>query len=197
MNITVRSHHLAALTACIRPDNARQFLDGLWIDPEREKLIATDGRVLLAVPMVIDDLEPASDQDRAFCETHILPPVRVPRRKEPFRVVVEINPDESPSVQLAYPDLDAQAESCRATPLSNSKRLPDWTRVAKLADFTPLTQLPDRFPAFNPSLLSPIGKALKAPGCRLEYPADPLDPVRVHWYAEPDLYCVLMPVHNG
>jgi hypothetical protein len=59
-----------------------------------------------------------------------------------------------------------------------------------------MVKLPDRFPAFNPTLLSPIGKALKAPGCRLEYPADPTSLIRVHWYAEPDLYCVLMPVHN-
>jgi hypothetical protein len=110
--------------------------------------------------------------------------------------VVEIDSDKVFSVRLAYPDLDVSAESCRATLLPNSQRLPDWARVAKLADFIPMVKLPDRFPAFNPTLLAPIGKALKAPGCRLEYPADPTSPVRVHWYAEPDLYCVLMPVQG-
>ena len=193
MNITIQSHHLAALSACIRPDNVRQFLDGLWIDPDREKLIATDGHVLLAAPMVLH--APVSDQDRAFCGTHILPPVRVPRRKDSFRVAIEIDQEDA-RVRLAYPDLDAPELSFRTTPLSNSKRLPDWTRVAKLADFIPMVKLPDRFPAFDPTKLAPIGKALKAPGCRLEYPADPTSPIRVHWYAEPDLYCVLMPVQG-
>ena len=195
MNITVQSHHLAALTACIRPAGrrGRQYLEGLWIDPDRERLIATDGHVLLAVPMVLH--APPSNADRKFCETHILPPVRVPRRREPFRVAIEIEPDKKLPVRLVYPDLDVPAESFRATPLPTP--LPDWTRVAKYADFAPLAKLPDRFPAFNPTLLAPIGKALKAPGCRFEYPADPTSPVRVHWYAEPDLYCVLMPVHGG
>jgi hypothetical protein len=195
MKMTVQSCHLAALGACIRPDNARQFLDGLWIDLEREKIIATDGHVLLAAPMVMH--APRSLKDLEFCETHILPPIRVPRRKDPFRVAIEIDPDENLQGRLSYPDLEAFAESFRATPLSNSKRLPDWTRVAKYTDFAPLAKLPERFPAFNPTLLAPIGKALKAPGCRFEYPADPISPIRVHWYAEPDLYCVLLPVLGG
>jgi hypothetical protein len=192
IDMTIQSHHLAALGACIRPDGQRQYLDGLWINPTLEKIIATDGHVLLAAPMVLH--APPSNADREFCETHILPPVRVPRRKDPFRVVIGIDSDKVFSVRLAYPDLDISAESCRATTLS--KPLPDWTRVAKLTDFLPMVKLPDRFPAFNPTLLSPIGKALKAPGCRLEYPADPTSLIRVHWYAEPALYCVLMPVQG-
>ena len=128
--ITIMSHHLNAVQACINPQDPRPYFNGFFIDTENRVIVGTDGHILLAAPY--EGSGPGG----------IYKPLKLPARKIPYSVTL--------SETLAY---TVNAQALPLEPITGVK-YPVWQRV--LAS----TPVEVGRMTFNPQLLAPIAKAL-------------------------------------
>ena len=174
MIIKTTDRTLRALRAVADTSDHRTYCHGIHIDHAAGRLVASDGKVLLAAPfeVVNPDQVPADDH-------MIMLPVIGGRRATPA---------------TAYLDTDRRRVMIeggkgieRAYQVGPAKIM-EWQRVVKAQ---PAIKAEERI-GVDPRLLEPIAKQLDA-ACTLELHGKD-GAISVLWHGYPDLTCLVMPI---
>ena len=177
MIIKIESHILRALNACVAGKaDPRFLLQGLCLDLTEQGnplLVSTNGHALLAAPVEV------VSPDNAPGETSIWTPVKVPRRKFPVDVTLELTDAVEGLVSWG---------STSERPRRIDGTYPNWRRILR----GPNKKGAHERIGLDTRNLAPIATELNA-YCALEFGESPMDQISVQWGSHPDLICAVMP----
>ena len=168
------------MLAAASKDDIRYYLQGAYIDLDRERLVGSDGNILVSVPIRIDQREP-DDMRLSESRQLIIP---APDRQPPLsvdRVEIEVT-----GYQVEFRYIGKHVVSYRGTLIEAT--YPDYQRVLCGNESAQIDRI-----RFNPDILARISKALhnKSVACMVNTHADGMK-FNVTFSNNPDLVCTFM-----
>lgn len=163
MNITISSDIIKALCVIAPKDDIRYYLKGVCVDSRANGdvvLVATNGHMLLAVPVSVDAIE------SLIVGEFIIPreafesvkPEKIGRSTAPLRIVIDQpapEPDlNRPGVTVQKPATFAIQGATTATGTVIDGRYPDWRRVFPASASGQVAQ-------FQPAYIAAFGQIAK------------------------------------
>lgn len=171
MKLTLQHNTIRALLTVAAKDDIRYYLNGVAIDATASGdvvLVATNGHVLLAVPMSVNDIEDLRPGSfiipRQALES--VKPVKAGRTVLPITLEITVpNPEpdpQRPGVTIQKPTQFAVTGATTATGTVVDGIYPDWRRVMPASASGETAQ-------FNPALVARMGDAAQLLGGKPEY----------------------------
>lgn len=163
----------AAVTAAAKKD-VRYYLNGVYLDKEKSRIIGTDGcRLFIA---------PAEFTDGTESDVNVIMslPIKAPIKTD-SNVVITV--DNGQPVRVEYFNKRGLRESHLVTGIDG--QYPDCDRVMASKGDTPVDMV-----SINPALIADVQKALDAKGCRIHSPVD----IGAHLidFGDPDIHYTVM-----
>lgn len=171
MKLTLQHNVIRALLTVAAKDDIRYYLNGVAIDATASGdvvLVATNGHVMLTVPMSVGDIEDLRPGSfiipRQALES--VKPAKVGRTTLPIVLTIDIPAPEDdpqrPGVTIQKPTQFAVAGATTATGAVVDGIYPDWRRVMPATASGEMAQ-------FNPALVARMGDAAQLLGGKPEY----------------------------
>lgn len=174
MKLEIETKHFRALMTVAAKNDVRYYLNGVHVDTDHNKLVATDGHRLITVP-----IDPVPDDLR----TAILSRPQVLPKASDESVTIETD-----GSRVTYTYLSKNGSKVTHHGDTIDGNYPDYKRVLPEPDEA-LTMTLARF---NPLLVSDVCKELKAKGIVMYAPAGEASAYPVEFTGNPDIEFCLM-----